>query len=143
MYLFVLDSCNFCFWPLEGFEYEQLASNIRNYINTGVSLEKLANITETELVNDMFSGIKVPLAKERARLVREVCSTTIHKYGGSFVKIVNEANKCAVDLVNILTGNFPNFQDHEIYRGHQIHFYKRSQILVAGIWGMYEGKGLG
>ena len=85
----------------------------------------------------MFSGHKVPLAKERARLVREVCSTTIHKYEGSFVKIVNDANKCGVDLVNILTGNFPNFQDHQIYKGHQIHFYKRAQILVVGIWGMY------
>ena len=95
------------------------------------------------MVNDMFSGHKVPLAKERARLVREVCSTTIHKWGGSFVKIVNEANKSAVDLVNILTGNFPNFQDHQIYKGHQIHFYKRAQILVAGIWGMYQGKDLG
>lgn len=42
-----------------------------------------------------------------------------------------------------MTSNFPNFQDHQIYEGHQIHFYKRAQILIAGLWGKYEGKGLG
>ncbi len=37
-YIFVLDSCNFCFWPLEGFQYEQLAGNIKKYIDTGVTI---------------------------------------------------------------------------------------------------------
>lgn len=61
-FLFVLDSCNFCFWPLEGFEYNDLANSIRKYINNGVGLDKLAKITEEELIAEMFGGVKVPLA---------------------------------------------------------------------------------
>ena len=30
-----------------------------------------------------------------------------------------------------------------IYGGHQIHFYKRAQIIIGFIYEKYEGKGLG
>lgn len=35
----------------------------------------------------------------------------------------------------LLTSYFNNFQDLSIYKGHQVCFYKRSQILVADLWG--------
>lgn len=35
LYLFTLDSLNFCFWPLEGFEYEHLAASVKAYIEKG------------------------------------------------------------------------------------------------------------
>ncbi len=57
--------------------------------------------------------------------------------------MIKSANKSAVQLLNILTSNFPNFQDHSIYEGHQIHFYKRAQLLIASTYGKYQGKGLG
>ncbi len=53
------------------------------------------------------------------------------------MNVVELGNKSAVKLLDILTSNFPNFQDHQIYEGHQIFFYKRAQILIAGIWGRY------
>lgn len=46
-------------------------------------------------------------------------------------------------MLEILTSNFPNFQDHSIYKGHQIHFYKRSQILIGDIYAKFEGKRYG
>lgn len=46
-------------------------------------------------------------------------------------------------FLNLLTENFDNFQDHMIYKGHQIHFYKRAQILIGDIYAKYQGKGLG
>jgi hypothetical protein len=36
-----------------------------------------------------------------------------------------------------------NFQDHSIYEGHQIHFYKRGQILIKDIHGRFNGTGVG
>ena len=36
-----------------------------------------------------------------------------------------------------------NFQDHSIYEGHQIHFYKRGQILIKDIHGRFNGAGVG
>ena len=97
---------------------------------TGVTLEKLAKISEKALIEQIFSGVEVPLAKERARLVREVCSTVLKRFNGSFVNVIKQANRSAVKLLDILTSHFPNFQDHQISHGHQIFFYNRAQILI-------------
>lgn len=69
--------------------------------------------------------------------------TIKNKFKGSILSIVETANKSAVKLLDILTSNFSNFQDHSIYKGHQIHFYKRAQILIADIYAKFEGKGAG
>ncbi len=34
-------------------------------------------------------------------------------------------------------------QDHAIYDGEQIFFYKRAQILVADLWGAFKGESYG
>lgn len=72
-----------------------------------------------------------------------MANTIKSKFGGSFVTLIEQANKSAVKLLEILTSNFPNFQDHSIYQGHQIHFYKRPQILIGDIYAKFEGKNLG
>ena len=46
-------------------------------------------------------------------------------------------------LVELVTGAFPNFRDHSIYRGRQVFLYKRAQILVGDLWGGFNGEGLG
>ena len=143
LYLFTLDSLNFCFWPLEGFEYEHLAGSVKTYIEKGGAIDKLSKITEQELVSEIFSGVNVPLADERARILREMAGVIINRFHSSITSIIAKANNSAVELLNILTENFPNFQDHSIYKGHQIHFYKRSQILIGDIYAKFEGKGLG
>jgi hypothetical protein len=65
------------------------------------------------------------------------------QFNSSFIYLVSQAQNSAVNLLNILTSNFPNFQDHAIYKGHQIHFYKRAQILIGDIWAHFRGKGPG
>lgn len=57
--------------------------------------------------------------------------------------MVRQGQKSAVKLLDILTCHFSNFQDHAIYKGHQIHFYKRAQILVGDIYAHFNGQGLG
>ena len=56
---------------------------------------------------------------------------------------MTKAKHSAVKLLHILTENFNNFQDHCIYKGHQIHFYKRAQILIGDIYAKFNGKGIG
>jgi hypothetical protein len=101
------------------------------------------NFTEADVVHQIFHGTTVPLADERARILREMAGTVIDKFNSSFVHLITSANKSAVALLNILTTHFPNFQDHSIYQGHQIHFYKRAQILIGDIYGKFNGKELG
>jgi hypothetical protein len=85
----------------------------------------------------------VPSADERARLLREMADTVTTKFGGKFEEVIKAGEGSAVKLLNVLTQNFPNFQDHSIYEGHQVHFYKRGQILIGDLYGRFEGKGLG
>ncbi len=72
-----------------------------------------------------------------------MATTVLSRFEGSFVNLIHLADKSAVSLLNLLTQNFPNFQDHAIYEGHQIHFYKRAQILIGDIYGKFNGSGLG
>jgi hypothetical protein len=45
--------------------------------------------------------------------------------------------------VGLLTASFPGFRDSSIYQGHQVFFYKRAQILVADLWGAFQGQSYG
>ena len=67
----------------------------------------------------------------------------MNRFEGSFVNIIKQAKQSAVQLLNILTENFPNFQDHAVYKGRQIHFYKRAQILTGDIYAKFNGSNLG
>lgn len=42
-----------------------------------------------------------------------------------------------------MTKTFRNLQDHAIYDGEQILFYKRAQILVGDLWGAFKGESYG
>jgi hypothetical protein len=134
---------NFCFWPLDNFEYDNLATHVQQATKEGIQLSELTTITEEEVINKIFHGVHVPLADSRAKILREMSSVVINQFEGSFVKIINLANKSAVNLLSILTQYFPNFQDHSIYEGHQIHFYKRGQILIGDIFGKFNSSGMG
>lgn len=79
----------------------------------------------------------MPLADERARIMREMSSVVLHRFNGSVKSIIESAEKSVVHLLDTLTKNFPNFQDHSIYRGSQIHFYKRAQIFIGDIWAKF------
>ena len=69
--------------------------------------------------------------------------TVLERFEGSFEGLIKSAEKSVVRLLTILTANFENFQDHSVYKGHQIHFYKRSQILIGDIYAKFKGKGVG
>lgn len=143
-FLFCLDSLNFCFWPNPAIEYDSLAKSVKEAtINGLLSPSALCKIDMQTVSNHLFKGIDMPLVDERTRILREVGTVVCFEFNGRFSNIISRANKSAVKLLSILTQHFPNFQDHAIYQGHQIHFYKRAQILIGDMWAHFEGKGMG
>lgn len=143
-FLFVLDSLNFCFWPNPHIEYDFLAESVKQAaLRKELTPAKLIDMTEEKVLGEIFKRGDIPLADERARILREVGQVVVSCFGGSFGNIIKQADHSAVRLLNILTSNFPNFQDHAIYKGHQIHFYKRAQILIGDIWAHFKGSGPG
>ncbi len=45
--------------------------------------------------------------------------------------------------MDILTKTFRGFQDHSIYEGEQVFFYKRAQILVGDLFSAFRGDSYG
>jgi hypothetical protein len=51
-YVLVLDALNFCFWPLEGYEYHHLAGSLKRVLmedSTAFAADKLAAMTGAQL----------------------------------------------------------------------------------------------
>lgn len=93
----------------------------------------------------MFTNLLVPLAAERARLLREVGYELAQKYNGLAANMILAAKKSVSKLVQLITASFGGFRDHAIHplTGKQLFFYKRAQIFCADIWGAFGGKGIG
>ncbi|KAH7927819.1 hypothetical protein BV22DRAFT_1031439 [Leucogyrophana mollusca] len=86
---------------------------------------------------------KIPLLTERIAVMREVGSILCNDFGGSFLGFIEEfqRQRCyqgtALELVQMITDTFPAFQDHRLYNGRQVFFWKRPQILVAETWAAF------
>jgi hypothetical protein len=174
-YILVLSAMNFCFWPTpkqkhitlssygsgklveqnvnlseladDEFEYFDLAGNLRDVLlrdRNAFNATNLLHCSEETLFG-WFNGRQVPLASERARLIREVGVNLQRHFDGKASKLIESANKSVVKLVSLVTAFFPGFRDHAVYTldGRQVFFYKRAQIFVADIGGAFQYKGLG
>ena len=155
-YFLVLDSLNFCFWPdadhpdrAEGepsMEYQHLAGGLKELLTR--NRRALDNSVLVDMTGDLLQKMlewprPLPQQEERARILREVGAKLLSDFDGQAANVVRRANKSAAKLVELVTGAFPNFRDHSIYRGRQVFLYKRAQILVGDLWGGFNGAGLG
>jgi hypothetical protein len=80
------------------------------------------------------------LIEERTRALNEIGAKTVKKFGGKFSNILKAADFDAQQLLEIVTSTFLMFQDHCIYNGRQVYFYKRAQILIGDIYAMFRDK---
>eukprot|EP01041_Mallomonas_annulata_P008727 gene8727-18040_t len=138
-FIFVLDALNFCFWPTPGLEYEYLAVSLKNILehdNTAFEAEKLAIITEADLMS-WFPKYQFPLLPERVSRLRELGQGLLKDFDGLAANLVASAENSAVRLVELLLRHFPGFRDTSVYEGRLVHFYKRAQILCGDLWAAY------
>lgn len=154
-YVLVLDALNFCFWgePRWRVEYEgrvldgywALAACLRYALEADVPLldpEYLASFDEFAAA-ELFEGeAEIPLLAERIANLREVGRGLLDA-GGSFAEIVHQANGSGEALVAKVVRRFPSFDDVATYNGAEVRIYKRAQILVSDLHGIYGGQSLG
>ncbi|POM58480.1 UPF0553 family protein [Phytophthora palmivora] len=138
-YVFVLDALNFCFWPTENMEYEHLARGLKTALmNDPHALDAKNLVTVTnETVESWFHPFTPPQLDERRRKVQEVGQVLQHFFNGQALNLIKQANFSAVEAIRLVLANFPGFRDHAVYKGEQVHFYKRAQILVGDVWAAY------
>jgi len=158
-YLLVLDSLNFCFWPAPGGEkwavacesgwlsgYYALAFSLKQAFESGTSLadpEGLRSLSLTGLKEILKGRGEPQLMEARLRILNELGEVLLSDYEGKAFKLVAAAEGSAVRLVRLLGEKFLSFRDVAEYRGLQVPFYKRAQILAADLYGTFEGKGWG
>jgi hypothetical protein len=151
----VLDALNFSFWGeprwrvayqghvLNG--YWALAASLRRAIERGMPLLDagfLATI-DAAAVRELFAGeAEIPMLAARVAHLLEV-GRGLLAAGGSFASVVAAASGQGETLVADVVRRFPSFDDVTTYEGEEVRFYKRAQILVSDLFGIYEGQGLG
>lgn len=158
-WIFILDALNFCFWedrgqPKWGIDYEgqqlsgywALAGSLKRAYEEGIPLtnaEFLSTIS-SKTVERIFQGQqRIPLFQKRVEHFREVGRVLLQKYDGSFVNLLEHTRRSAVTLVEEVVANFPSFNDVALYQGQPVYLYKRAQLLVADLYGAFEGQGHG
>lgn len=136
-FYFLVDTLNFCFWHNE-MEYEQLVLLIKKIMkedSTFFTADKFKNVTIEE-----FEAVFKPVFKdhkgqlpERQRLVMETLGIVKKRFGNSFLEVLKSAEFDALKLLRVLANYWTGFQDHAIYKGRQVGFYKRAQILAGDV----------
>ncbi|MGC9529925.1 MAG: queuosine 5'-phosphate N-glycosylase/hydrolase [Candidatus Bipolaricaulaceae bacterium] len=148
-YLLVLDALNFCFWPgrdrwrVHGPDGESLTGYAAlAYVLRRIAEEQprfydpahLAGLDEEALRTAVGN---IPCLPWRVRAAREV--GTLLAGFGSALGFFQAARSSCRRLVELVTAYLPSFRDVATYRGRQVRFYKRAQILCADLFGALEG----
>lgn len=160
-WMFLIDSLNFNFWMpngvpkysivYEGKErtgYLAMVAAVNRAIDEGkmiydpkfysrLTVDDIKHIFRSDTTSPM------PMLSERVQVLGEVGNKLIEKYDGSFWNVLGKADGSAVKLIKLITSEFPCFQDTAIYDGQIVALFKRVQILVADLWLLYHGEGLG
>lgn len=160
-WVFVADTLNFSFWSddeskkftvnYKGKDYTGYWSWIaalNKALDKGINLTDpnvYASITKEELkaILKSDSDIDIPLLDDRLEVLQEAGKVLLKKYDGSFVNCVEKCEKSAQTLLKLVVNDFPSYCDTAEYNGKTVAFYKRAQILIADIWGCFEGQSYG
>ena len=158
-YVFVLDALNFCFWPVPGLEYVDLATGLRRAVERDPRCLDAANLARLDA--DSFRALMPdvetwPDLPSRVRAVNELGAALLSaesskKAGGLASAWVREAGPSARRLVDLVRERLPMFRDEAPQSfpssSPTIYFYKRAQILAADVWAACgrkrDGSGLG
>ncbi len=155
-FLFVFNSINFCYWgePKWTLDYKNkkydgawgMVVAFGRAIEEGKLLLDagyMASLDADELSYLFRGNVPIPLFEERLEILKEIGSTLIDRYNGSFTAVMNKASGDALILLDLIVENFPSFADISFYKDREIFFYKRAQLLVSDIYNLFGGQGYG
>ena len=158
-YLLVLDSLNFCFWPLPGrtkweIEYRgekisgyyALSSALKKAIEDGIPVTQAAYLVSLDLktLGHILKGCgELQLMEKRLDILHELGRVLLSDYHGQPYEWVASVDHSATLLARTLASKLSSFRDVAMYHGEAVHFLKRAQIFTADLYGAFQGKGMG
>jgi hypothetical protein len=160
-WMFLIDSLNFSFWertPGHPFVvnykgkrntgYASLCACINRAIDEGVDIvnpDFWSRVSETDMEH-IFRGdedVEFPMLMERMTVMRECGDVLLEKFDGDFRNVISQSENSSQKLMEIVLKHFSSYRDTSRYKGEEVFFYKRVQILVADIWSTFEGRSHG
>jgi Potential Queuosine, Q, salvage protein family len=104
----------------------------------------LASLSRADMAKIFSGNIEMPMLDEKLELFHQVGGVLAAKYDGRFSKFIHSCSPRLYDngngLVERLAAEFPRYNDVSSYNGHEIKFYKLTQL---GYWQIYSGLGSG
>jgi hypothetical protein len=154
-YLLVLDTVNFCFWPLPGQTRWEIAWGseiLSGYFGVAAALKRAFEsggpvrnarslaVLQMDSLQKIFSGNgSLQLLNERLHALRELGAVLLDSYQGKASHLVEAASGSALDLARLLARELSSFRDTARYKGKEVLFYKRAQLFAADLWGAFHG----
>lgn len=152
-FLFVLASLVFCFWgkpkwrvKYKGKFYDGswgLIAALVKAIEKGfpiLNFEYLKRISERDLKEIFKGNIEIPLFEERLKILRENGEILVKKFNGNLENLIRKSGGDALKLLEIITSNFPSFNDFSLWKGHKVFFHKRAQVFIGDIHHHFKEK---
>ncbi|HEX3820872.1 MAG TPA: queuosine salvage family protein [Candidatus Sulfotelmatobacter sp.] len=100
----------------------------------------LASITRQDMQKIFAGNIEMPMLDEKIAVFRQAGEVLTAKYGGRYYNFIRSCPPRLYDngkgLVEKLAAEFPRYNDVSMYDGHEIKFYKLTQL---GFWQIYSG----
>ena len=160
-WVFFADTLNFSFWmPEDGPQYLvtyrgathtgylAMCAAINRALDSGVTLtdpKYFVDIDE-KMLGELLGGedsVPIPLLAQRVECLHQVGRVLLDKFSGTFNTCLAHCDNSAAKLLEMVLENFPCFNDSSDYEETRVSFHKRAQILVADIWCLFEGTGVG
>ena len=152
-FVFIENAVNFCFWPDKGQPkwevngrsgWNGLRACFERALAERVPLLDANYLSSFSYKNCQYlfrgKGSEIPLLKERIQNLREAGQVLLQKYNGQFLNIVEESNFDAINLVKLITENFPSFKDASHLDGKEVPFLKRAQITANDLMYILKDK---
>jgi len=154
-FTFVFNALSFCYWgdPKWKIEYEgkthdgawAMVNALGRGIKEGyplIDFEYCSKINKDNFSKILRGNIEIPLFEERLNILHEIGLVMTEKYQGNLKSFLEKANGDALKLLDTLVSEFPSFYDSSNYKGKEIIFHKRAQLLVSDICQMFKKQGL-
>ena len=155
-FLFIFNALSFSYWgePKWAIEYKSKSYDgawgmivaLGRGIEEGAALldfNYCSKISKENFAHIVRGNTEIPLLEERWKILQEIGTIMFNKYNGGANNLIDETRSDAQKLLDLITQNFPSFQDVSRYKGKKVYFYKRAQLLVADIYQIFDGKSFG
>ena len=155
-YLFVLGSMNFCYGlrPKWGVTYQDkelkgawgMSASLFRAHEEGLNIFEPGYLEKLSLddAGSIFRGsMEIPLLKERVDILREIGRVTNQKYDGEVSNLICSAKNDVLGLLEVMTSDYPSFNDVAQYGGKPVFFYKRAQLFISDVYKEFRGEGIG